>query len=182
MREIEIKLKVNNLKDVEEGLNERGCVLSAPVFQRDVVYSKKGSVSEWESPKEGDITIRIRYLESAAELNCKQQRSMEMDSIEYETEIKDPKAMHSILFTLGYRPEVEVKKMRRKGKIENYEICLDEVEHLGSFVELEMLTHDDANPEEAREELFKVLESLGLSRDSEETRGYDTQMYQLFHT
>lgn len=32
---------------------------------------------------------------------------------------------------------------------------------------------------EVREELFKELESLGLSRTDEETRGYDTQIYQL---
>jgi adenylate cyclase class IV len=46
-------------------------------------------------------------------------------------------------------------------------------------VEIEKLTNDDANPEEVREELFNELESLGLSREDEETRGYDTQIYQL---
>jgi len=33
--------------------------------------------------------------------------------------------------------------------------------------------------EEVRQELFKELESLGLSRTDEETKGYDTQIYLL---
>lgn len=58
-------------------------------------------------------------------------------------------------------------------------ICLDEVEELGSFVELERLTNEDVDPVKVSEELYQKLESLGLSRDDEEKRGYDTQLYQL---
>ena len=102
-----------------------------------------------------------------------------MDNLECETEIDDPEAMVHILQTLGWFPVVEVKKIRRKGKLGEYEICLDEVEELGNYVELEKMTADDANPDEVHEELFKVLGDLGLSRTDEETRGYDTQIYQL---
>ena len=84
-----------------------------------------------------------------------------------------------MLKLLNWSPMVEVKKVRRKGKLGEYEICLDQVEQLGTFIELEKMTSDDANPEDVREELFKELESLGLSRQDEETRGYDTQIYQL---
>lgn len=179
MREIEIKIKVKDLEEVQRRLEERGCIFSDPISQRDVVYSKGGSTEEWQSSKEGDIIMRIRYLEGRAEFNLKQQRSSEMDNIEYETEVKDPESMHKILVTLGYAPEVEVKKMRRKGKLGEYEICLDEVEKIGSYIEIEKLTSDDADPEEVKEELFQVLESIGLSRSDEETRGYDTQIFQL---
>lgn len=163
---------------LENKLKERGCALFAPIRQRDIVYSKRGA-EEFESSKEGDVIIRIRYLDNGAEFNLKQQRSGEMDNIEYETEVKDPSAIHQILLILGYAPEVEIKKTRRKGKLENCEICLDEVDGLGSFVEIEKLTDDDADPNKVRDELFKVAESLDLSRKNEETRGYDTQIYQL---
>jgi adenylate cyclase class IV len=53
------------------------------------------------------------------------------------------------------------------------------VERLGAFVELEKLTDDDADPVQVQEELMQVLESLGLSRKDQETRGYDTQIYFL---
>ncbi len=182
MREIEIKVKVKNAGEVQKQLEERGCVLSDPISQHDVTYSKGGSTKEWQSAKEGDVILRIRYLKNGAEFNLKQQRSSEMDNIEYETEIKNPEAMHKMLLVLGYTPEVEVKKMRRKGRIGEYEVCLDEVEKLGSYMEIETLTQDDADPQKVREELFAVLESLGLSREDEEIRGYDTQVYRLKNT
>jgi adenylate cyclase class 2 len=181
MREIEIKLKVANLDDLTQKLAERGCVLSAPVSQHDTIYSRGGTNEEFTSAKEGDIIMRIRRAEGIAEFNLKQQKSSESDNLEYETEIKDPEATHQILLALGYKPEIEVKKIRRKGKIGAFEICLDTVEQLGDFVELEKLTDDDANPDVVREELFAVLESLGLSRADEETRGYDTLLYQALH-
>ena len=181
MREIEIKLRVKSLEDVEQKLASKGCVLSEPISQHNVIYSLKNSTEEFESAKEGDIIIRIRHLTDHAQLNLKQQCSGEMDNLEYETGINNPGETHKILQTLGWHPVVEVKKIRRKGKLGEYEVCLDRVEELGDFIELEKLTEDNANPEEVKEELFKQLESLGFSRNDEETKGYDTQIYQLEH-
>jgi adenylate cyclase class 2 len=179
MREIEIKLKVDNFEELEKKLKEKGCVLSEPISQYDVIYSTKSPQEEFEQSKEGDIIIRIRQSKDIIQLNLKQQCSNEMDNLEYETEIKDSKEMHKILQILGWHPEIEVNKIRRKGMLGEYEICLDQVEKLGNFIELEKLTEDETNPERVRDELFKELESLGLSRNNEEVRGYDTQIYQL---
>jgi len=179
MREIEIKIKVKNIENIEKQLRDKGCRLSDPIRQHDVIYSKSGSTSEWKSAKEGDVILRIRRMDDVAEFNLKQQRSSEMDNIEYETEIKDPNAIDGILTILDYHPEVEVKKVRRKGKLGKIEICLDEVEQLGSYIELEKLTEDNADPNQVREELFAIAESLGLFRKDEETKGYDTQIYYL---
>jgi adenylate cyclase class 2 len=177
MREIEIKLKVDSFQAIESKLKEKGCILSEPITQHDVVYSLKSSTKEFESAKEGDVIIRIRHLKDSAQLNLKQQRSGEMDNLEYETEVREPEEMHHMLSILGWSPVVEVRKIRRKGKLREYEICLDQVEQLGTFVELEKLTDDDVNAEKVREELFNELESLGLSRGAEVTQGYDTQIY-----
>ena len=181
MREIEIKLRVKDFTDLENRLVERGCILSEPISQHDVIYSEGGSTEEWKHSKEGDKVVRIRHMKDSAELTLKIQRSRDGDALEYETEVKDPDTMHQILSAFGYKPEIEVKKVRRQGKLGEYSICLDRVEELGTFMELEKLTDDSADPGVVREELFKVLESLGLSRADEETRGYDSQMYQLRH-
>ncbi len=178
MREIEVKLKTDDLKSLEQKLNEKGCILSLPIHQHDVVYSR-GSTSEWEKSKEGDIILRIRKQNNISEFNLKQQRTSELDNIEYETKVDDSKALHNILLTLGWKPEVGVKKLRRKGKLGQYEICLDEVEILGSFVELEKLTDDNDDPVKVQEELLQVLESFGISRSNLEVRGYDTMIFQL---
>ncbi len=177
MREIEIKIKVENLKEIEQKLIESDCKLSSPIKQHDVIYSLDNSTKEFISSKEGDMVIRLRQMDDETQLNLKKQCSSELDNIEYETVVKDTKIMHSILEQLGWHPIVEVKKIRKKGKFKEYEICLDEVEGLGSFIELEKMANDDSNLNEVREELFSEIELLGLSRNMEETRGYDTQIF-----
>jgi adenylate cyclase, class 2 len=182
MREIEIKLKIKNLQAIAQRLREKGCELSESISQHDVIYTLKDKPPRIEYTMEGDISVRVRRVGEKAELNLKEQRSNEMDNLEYETGIKDPEAMHLILLKLGYIPEVEVKKIRRKGKLGEYEICLDEVEGLGAFIELEKLSDENVNPDEIREELFHELEALGLSREDEEVMGYDNQILQLEST
>ena len=178
MREIEVKLKINDLASLEKRLKEKGCVLSAPIHQHDTVYSH-GSTSEWEQSKEGDIILRIRKQDNKAEFNLKQQRTSELDNIEYETKVEDPEALHQILLLLGWKPEVEVKKVRQKSKLGEYEICLDSVEKLGTYVELEKLADDNADPIKVQEELLTIMESFGVPRSNLEVRGYDTMIFQL---
>src|SRR5437588_557892 len=143
MREIEVKIKVRDLEEIKKKFVESGVIFSNPIHIHDTVYSLKGSIEEFGNPaKEGDTILRLRRLEDTAEFSLKVQKSRAMDSLEYETEVKSPEIMHDILLNLGYEPCVEVKKIRQKGKLGEYEVCLDEVEKLGSFVELEKLTDD----------------------------------------
>lgn len=179
MREIEIKIRVNNIHALERKLSELGCILSAPIRQYDTVYSHKGDMSIWEGMKEGYVVVRIRRDDVGAIFTLKQQKTNELDNIECETRIENGDAMHQALLLLGFIPEVEVKKVRRKGKFDEYEICLDQVEGLGDFVEIERMVDDGANAGQIGEELYKEAEILGLSRGDEEKRGYDTQLYQL---
>jgi adenylate cyclase class 2 len=74
-----------------------------------------------------------------------------------------------LLVSLGYRPVRVVSKQRhvyhiRRGKFD-VAVCLDQVEELGSFVELEVLATSD-HLEEARSVLLALAAELGL-RDSE---------------
>ena len=180
MREIEIKLKVEDLKALEEKLVANGLVLSKDIIQIDTIYSKVGDARHFNEAYEGCISLRIRKEEgSIAKITLKQQKSNEMDNLEYETKIEDPIIMDNILQLMGWKPEVEVEKIRKKGKFGNYEVCLDQVKDLGSFIELEKLTDDNANPDQVRKELFDTLRPFGLSEGDEEAKGYDTQIYNL---
>jgi len=179
MREVETKFKVDNLDGLAEKLSARGCMLSAPINQHDVFYSKDG-VDLWESSKTGDNIMRLRNQDGVHQFNLKQQKTSELDNLEYETEVSDPDAIHNILQILGWTRDqnVEVEKVRRKGKIDGYEVCLDDIEGLGTFMELEELADDDADPGPIQEKMTALAESLGISRDNLEVRGYDTMLYQ----
>lgn len=179
MREIEVKLKVEDTAALVEKLRAQGCELGDPIRQHDAIYAKAGDASPWEHSKEGQVVMRIRRQGDKAEFNLKQQRTNELDNAEFETEVSDADAVHEILTRIGYAPQVEVKKVRRKGTWKGCEVCVDEVDGLGGFIEIEKLTDDAADPHRVQEELLAELESLGLSRADQELRGYDTQIFHL---
>ena len=78
-----------------------------------------------------------------------------------------------LLVALGFRSVAEVAKSRRTGHIEwegrQVEIALDEVGHLGTFIELEIAA-DEADVEPARNCLASLAAKLGLERS--ERRSY----------
>ncbi len=47
MREIEIKLRVNNFENLEKFLKDKGVLLSQPISQHDVIYILKNSTEEF---------------------------------------------------------------------------------------------------------------------------------------
>src|SRR5262249_26263600 len=71
-----------------------------------------------------------------------------------------------LLVHLGYRPVAVVKKHRRTYPLRRGEfqlrICLDEVEGLGRFAEVEILAPEDQS-DAARQMLQQVAAELGLS-------------------
>jgi len=181
-REIEIKLKAKDLNTLEIKLKDAGCVFSEPINQYDVIYSEgeNSGVRPSGKAKEGHLAIRIRREnENIAKLTLKQQKSGEMDNLEYETKVDDAEAVHRILEALKWKPQLEVKKIRKKGMLGEYEICLDRVDGLGEYIEIEKMVEENANPQEVRKELFEIIKPFGLSEPDEETRGYDTLIYQL---
>ena len=84
MRETEIKLRVNNLDNIEQQFKEKDWVFSDPVFQHDVVYSFVKNTRPYDQmEEEGYVAIRIRYQDNRATLTLKKQLSSEMDNLEY---------------------------------------------------------------------------------------------------
>lgn len=178
MREIEIKMKVTDLSLLREKLESMGAQFVQPINQIDTTYLKGDGVKT-TSLKEGDIILRIRRQDDKAVFNLKQQKSGEMDNLEFETDISEPDNMHKILLLMNWRVDMVVKKIRQKGKLADYEICLDQVEELGTFIEIEKICDDDVDPLKIREEIFSIFSQLGIPKEEEEIHGYDVQMYNL---
>ncbi len=107
--------------------------------------------------------------------NIKQPQSNELDCIERETEINDADQMKGAIELLGYHQAIHVVKTRTKTKYQDMEICLDEVEELGSFIEVEKIVEGEG--ETVQNELFGFLETIGVSKENRVLKGYDTLLY-----
>lgn len=170
-KEIEVKVRLENFGEVVSKLEELGCVFSEPVTQDDTIFINYDRPFIEFTPE--DHFLRIRKTKGKAIFTYKQ--GEEMNSIERETEVEDADQFEDILKFLGFRPEVRVKKVRRKTNYKDYEICLDEVEHLGGFIELEKITDEDAG--EVQTEMMEFLKTLGVSETERVLNGYDTLMW-----
>ena len=73
------------------------------------------------------------------------------------------------------KPFIEVKKHRQKARFNDMELCLDEIDDLGTFIEIEKLTNDE-DTERIQAELFDFLLTLGIQKEDRITQGYDTLM------
>ena len=65
----------------------------------------------------------------------------------------------------------KVTKVRQTTNVGEFEICIDEVEDLGSFIEIEKISDEDSDA--VRSELNDFLEILGVSASDEVHKGYD---------
>ncbi|PMP95243.1 MAG: class IV adenylate cyclase [Candidatus Aminicenantes bacterium] len=152
MLEIEVKLKVENLKEIQEKLFSIGCQLEKGLYREWNAYY---DFPDGRLGKAGQ-TLRLRLIGKKAFLTFKGQpqksRSFKIRE-EYETEIKNLKQFKKILKKLGLKPVFEYRKRRmllRKGRLK---ICLDETA-VGNFLELEGRQSD----------IVRLAKQLGYSR------------------
>jgi adenylate cyclase class 2 len=174
-KEIEVKLKVSDFEKLKDKLIQMGCVLSEPIFQDDITFVDH-NYGDYDNFQSGKNILRIRKSNNKYIFTLKQPQKNEMDSIERETEITDPEEFKEALILMGYRKAVEVRKVRVKTKYKNYEICLDNVEDLGYFVEVEKIV-DTGDSELIQNELLEFLKTLGLNISERVFNGYDTLIY-----
>lgn len=176
MREIEIKAKVADKQQLLDTILSAGIKLSAPIKQHDVVYGQANVADN--SP--GSIWLRIRTEnDSRTIFTLKQQFKGGLDSIEHETIVDDAAEMTSIISRLGFTLYSDLTKTRQKAKFGEIEICVDDVEELGVFIEAEWLADEDADGDVIVEALWKELEKFDVKRSDEVFEGYDVLLNRL---
>lgn len=174
-KEIEVKARTNNISDIVERLKKLGCVIEAPIRQDDVIFvdAHCGSFTDFQP---GKNILRLRKSNGKIMFTLKQPQTNELDAIEREVEVSNLQEMTHILELLGYHRVITVGKTRSKTSYKDWEICLDEVDNLGSFVEVEKITEDESAATVQRE-LWDFLLSLGVKNEDRILSGYDTLAY-----
>ncbi len=188
MREVEIKARVLAEELLRRNLELAGVALGGVIFQHDEVFGWPDVVVGRETGRlaDGDSTapwlrIRTEIVDGATThyWTFKQSQGAHLDKLEYELRIDDVDAAKGMIAALGFVPYSDVKKRRQQGKVDDVTICVDAVEGLGMFVELEKMTKDDVPYEKIADELWAILERLGVDRANEVTKGYDVLQKEL---
>lgn len=171
MIEVEIKLPLHRKSATERDLISLGFLPGHLIRESDTYFT-----SDFHDFMERDEALRIRESEnlttreSSAVLTFKGPKldSVSMTRKELETGVEDSTVCRDILLSLGYQMLAPVNKLRQyysKGQIH---ACVDQVEGLGSFLELEILVpaeegKEDTAREKALLQIASVLEQLGYS-------------------
>ena len=175
MQEIEVKARLRDRDTVMQRLASLGCAFKDPIEQEDAVYVEKtGSLEIFLSNK---VFLRIRVNDGSEVILTAKKRTGPLVAIEYETTVASKEEVRQILLLMGYQEAVRVHKVRVTTEYQGCEICVDEVEGLGSFIEMEKLT-EDGDAEKIQEELFGFFASLGIVEADRVTKGYDLLMFE----
>ena len=174
MNEIEVKAKVEDFDLLINNLKELGCILSEPIMQDDYIYNKKGL--DIKNGYHNIPVLRIRKQNNKILFTLKKNRSNELDCIEKEIEVNNDIILSEIIKLLDYVKTVEVYKKRIKTNYKDYEICLDSVDNLGYFIEVEKMSDEDG--EKIQNELFEFLETIGIKKEDRVLKGYDTLLWE----
>jgi adenylate cyclase, class 2 len=157
--EVEVKYRlVGDLARLEAVLALRGVVLSAPAVQDDQAYAKIGW--EYGQPKIGMPFARLRTERGRHLLTVKTPLANSQSCLEHETEVADREQMDRVVQQMGFYPTVRIRKVRRTASIGPMSLCVDEVDGIGAFLELERLVHPDEPGEGVQAELDAFAWSL----------------------
>ncbi len=168
--EVEQKFPVPDLRGIEAQLDAMGVSVSPPRVEADTYYrhpARDFAVT--------DEALRIRRIGTASFLTYKGPKIDATTKTRREIDLPLPSAPQgadgwsALLEALGFTPIAEVRKTRRKAHVarqdRRVEVSLDEVEGLGTFVELELVTSLE-DVAAAKACIAALAAQLGLS-DSE---------------
>jgi adenylate cyclase class 2 len=175
MREIEVKAVLKDKESFLRNAAERGIIFGDPIIQEDTTYE---TTIPYDDPLWN--IFRIRKQGGEVILTMKYKASIRSrDNHERETVIEDADQVADMLERVGYSLGVRIRKSRQLAHYEGLELCLDEIDGLGSFVEVEKLTEEDADVDAIQSHLWKLLLDLGIGLGDRTHKGYDTMMHEL---
>jgi predicted adenylyl cyclase CyaB len=94
---------------------------------------------------------------------------------EFETHIDDLNTIKKLFTALDIKPLVKVDKIRKTWNYKEYEISIDIVEKLGTFVEIEFKGKSN-NHKKITDDMIEFLKKLGVGKIQRDYQGYPFSM------
>ena len=177
MLEAELKASLHGMP-VEALLNRaltQGFVPAGKVRERDIYFN--GSSRDFRRTDEALRLRSVWNLPDGPRENLLTYKGPKLDQVsnarmEYETAVSDGETAEKLLEALGYQTFAVVEKIRRTYRLADVSLCLDEVNGLGNFLELEILVQTEDCREAAVNRLLALLDRLEIPQDRLSRRSY----------
>lgn len=184
MYEVEIKASLDGItkEQLRTAANTAGFSYLESLRETDIYFN--GNERDF---RKTDEALRLRSCRSLSHNNGEQTlityKGPKLDQkssarMEYETSVGEFHIMENILSSLGYKAMFKVEKSRETFRLcgetrkPQITLCLDTVEGLGDYMELETLASSEDEKQDAVERLLGLLESLGIPRENMTRKSY----------
>jgi adenylate cyclase class 2 len=164
MIELEVKVPCRDLEGLERRLRSVGARRVEDLDQEDVYFSHPvrdfGSTDEALRLRRENDRSRITYKGPKLDQDTKMREEIEL-------EVEDLARMAVLLERMGFRPFLRVAKRRTVYELDGLQLCLDRVEGLDGYVELE---YEGEDPVAGKAKIMELKARLGL--EGNERRSY----------
>lgn len=173
--EVEVKIPIQDTSVIETSLINLGASKYKIEFQTDIYLNHP-----CKSFEDTDEALRIRecknipLIQDSAPISQPEReityKGPKIDTstktrLELSLEIKDINTALSIFENLGFRNVATIRKRRSYFLLDATVLSIDEVEHVGTFLELERVVYSQDEIDSARSLIFSQLESLNLKQE-----------------
>ena len=163
--EVELKAWVDDPATCQASLTEQASLVKN-THKHDIYFrpSNTPATGHFRLRGEGStftVTTKVKQLVGGVEIN---------DEIDFT--ISDPRAFCRFAERFGFEPFVVKHKTSQVYRAGRATLELNEVEHLGFFIEIEILCDDAAQVETARQELAGWVDRLGIPPEAIEPTPY----------
>jgi adenylate cyclase class 2 len=178
MIETEIRAKVSDLKKIADKITSLGGKFISKEQQTDKVFGRPEDLDEDHQIIDGHFSSRIRQKSGKISFDFKEIKRGQ-SGIDISAPINSIETGIKLLTALDFEEAFTVSKVRDLYKLKDFEICLDQVERLGSFVEIEWVG-DGENYSQALQDCELLLKEIDSSAILE-TRKYGDLMQELIN-
>jgi predicted adenylyl cyclase CyaB len=174
--EVELKARLQNPAAIESAARQLGS-FKYETFKEDVYFRRKGDANKIPTDR-----YRLRRMPGQLVVTYKQKIRADGTEVNDETEFEVDNAHAFFKFTdrFGFEPFVVKRKKSRVYQVERADVELNEVEHLGHFIEIEILCHKESEVPFARTELARLYNQLALTPADLEPRFYIDMLQEAY--
>lgn len=166
MIEVEIRARIKNSGEIKNELEKIGAKFIKTEKQTDRIFGHPMFLDSEKMIIEGGFSARIREVDNKKSLEFKE-ILRKSGGIEIKSELSSIDTGLKFLEKLGFKEAFVVSKLRELYSYNDFIICLDSVNQLGDFVEIEKMIESSEDINKVRKECIKLLKILSPSSQIE---------------
>jgi len=159
MIEVEVKARIPSIESVKATLERLGAEYQHTRHIVDKIYGRTEDLDENHKLVEGSFSGRIRAVNNVVKVQFKEILRGK-GGLEFGDTVEDIETGNNFLTKLGYKEAFTIDKIRITYILDGFTICLDDVQKLGTFIEIEVERDTSEGKDKVMQECIAMLSKV----------------------